>query len=122
MRANSWCLHRGQTDCIAPGGVASERAALSRRAQSNLGAEVDSRRPAADIPREEDRDALADIIWFIKGAQSIDKDFALDHRHIEALRRYRVTNVDQVVEKARRELGERCDRIINTYQTKIDEL
>lgn len=78
--------------------------------------------PSADIPREEDRDALADVIWFIKGAQSIDKDFALDHRHIEALRRYRVTNVDQVVEKARRELANRCDRLMETYQAQIDKL
>ena len=76
----------------------------------------------SDIPRTQDHDSLADIIWFIKGVQSIDKDFALDHRHIEALRRYRVTNVDQVIDKARRELDERCDRIIDIYQAKIDEL
>ena len=77
---------------------------------------------SADIPREQDREGLADIIWFIKGARSRDENFPLDHHHIEALRRYRVTNVDQVIETARKDLAERCDRIINTYQIKIDDL
>lgn len=76
----------------------------------------------SDIPREQDRDALADIIWLIKGAQLTDSAFPLDHHHIEALRRYRVTSVEQMIDKARKDLEERFDRIINDYQTRIDDL
>lgn len=68
--------------------------------------------------RPEDRDLLADIIWFIRGAQSQSDGFALNADHIQALIHYRETDVQELITKATLASGNR----VNALQADIAAL
>ena len=70
---------------------------------------------------ESDSDALADIIWFINGRMSALADqgrsFELDGRHVDALRRFRVSLPNMHALRQRAEAAEKRANLAEHYMS-----
>ena len=71
---------------------------------------------------ESDSDALADIIWFINGRMSALADqgrsFELDGRHVDALRRFRVSLPNMHALRQRAESAEKRADLADHWMNK----
>jgi hypothetical protein len=70
---------------------------------------------------EDDSEALADVIWFIKGRMSALDDLGrrceLDNRHLEALRRFRVSLPHMQELRHRAEAAEKRANLAEHYMS-----